>query len=130
MKELTHEAKIAIIKILNEILVADNVVRKSEVEYLNEIIKSFEFHGEYEVEVDNMKTLQALSIIRILPIDQKNEVAKMMGKMIIVDEDINYNEVKLYNSFCESCDIKSSFNIEEYPEYLLSGSFTDFTDRV
>ena len=53
-----------------------------------------------------------------------------MGRMIVVDEDINYNEVTLYNSFCESCGIKSSFNIEEYPEYSLSGYFTDPIDRT
>ena len=52
----------------------------------------------------------------------------MMGKMIVIDEDINYNEVKLYNTFCESCDIKEHFNVNDYPESSLSGSFEDSED--
>ena len=53
----------------------------------------------------------------------QNEIAKMMGKMIVVDEDINYNEVKLYNAFRESCDIEKDFSVDDYPEYSLSGPF-------
>ena len=52
----------------------------------------------------------------------------MMGKMIVIDNDINYNEVKLYNAFCESCDIEKDFNVEDYPEYSLSGPFVNPED--
>jgi len=41
MEELTYNAKIAVIKVLSEILHADNIVRDSEVEYMNEVISSF-----------------------------------------------------------------------------------------
>lgn len=130
MKNLTHEEIIAIIKILNEILLADNIVRKSEAEYLDEIIKSFELNDEYKVEVDNMTTLRALSLIRILPVEIKNDIAKMMGKMIVVDKDINYNEVKLYNTFCDSCDIDNDFNIGDYPDYSISGPYVNPEDLM
>lgn len=48
--------------------------------------------------------------------------------MIIIDEDINYNEVKLYNTFCKSCDIEKNFNINDYPELSLSGPFINSED--
>ena len=35
MEELTYKAKVAVIKVLSEILHADNIVHDSEVEYLN-----------------------------------------------------------------------------------------------
>ena len=130
MKELIYDAKIAVIKLLNEILNADEFVRESEVEYMNDIIHSFELNDGYISDVDNMVTLQALSIIRELPIDIKNEVAKMLGKMIVVDKDINYNEVRLYNAFCESCNINNDFNIQDYPEYTLSGPFVNPEDLI
>lgn len=38
MKELTHNAKIAVLKILNDIVNADNIVKDVEVDYMNEII--------------------------------------------------------------------------------------------
>ena len=35
MKELTHNAKIAVLKILNDIVNADNIVKDVEVDYMN-----------------------------------------------------------------------------------------------
>ena len=130
MEEFTYKAKIAIIKVLSEILHADNIVHDSEVEYMSEVISSFNLDINYQADVDNLMTLQALSTIRELSIAQKSEVAKMMGKMIVADKDINYNEVKLYNAFCQSCDIEKDFSVEDYPEMTLSGPFVNPEDLM
>ena len=130
MEELTYKEKIAVIKVLSEILHADNIVHDSEVEYMNEVIKSFNLDGNYQSDVDSLITLQALSTIRELSVAQKGKVAKMMGKMIVIDKDINYNEVKLYNAFCESCDIEKDFNVDNYPEFSLSGPFVNPEDLM
>ena len=126
MKELTHNAKIAVLKILNDIVNADNIVKNVEVDYMNEIARSFELADNYMVEVNNLVTLQALAIVRTLSTDLKEEIAQMMGKMIIINKDINYNEVKLYNAVCESCNIERNFNIEDYPpEGTISGAYVN-----
>ena len=126
MKELTHNAKIAVLKILNDIVNADNIVKDVEVDYMNEIARSFELADNYMVEVNNLVTLQALAIVRTLSTDLKEEIAQMMGKMIIINKDINYNEVKLYNAVCESCNIERNFNIEDYPpEVTISGTYVN-----
>ena len=124
MKELTHNAKIAVLKILNDIVNADNIVKDVEVDYMNEIARSFELADNYMDEVNNLVTLQALAIVRTLSTDLKQEIAQMMGKMIVIDKDINYNEVKLYNAVCESCNIERNFNIEDYPSGVtISGTY-------
>ncbi|KGF28415.1 MAG: hypothetical protein HXN40_09145 [Prevotella histicola] len=128
MEGLTYKAKLAIIKILLEILHADGIVNDSEVEYMDEVIKSFNLDENYQSDVDSLITLEALSAIRELSVDQKDKVAKMMGKMIVIDKDINYNEVKLYNTFCKSCDIGKDFNMDDYPEFSLSGPFVNSED--
>ena len=126
MKELTHNAKIAVLKILNDIVNADNIVKDVEVDYMNEIARSFELADNYMVEVNNLVTLQALAIVRTLSTDLKEEIAQMMGKMIVIDKDINYNEVKLYNAVCESCNIERNFNIEDYPpELTIRGTYVN-----
>lgn len=126
MKELTHNAKIAVLKILNDIVNADNIVKDVEVDYMNEIARSFELADNYMVEVNNLVTLQALAIVRTLSTDLKKKIAQMMGKMIVIDKDINYNEVKLYNAVCESCNIERNFNIEDYPpEVTISGTYVN-----
>ena len=128
MKELTHDAKIAVLRILNDIINADNIVKDVEVEYMNEIARSFELADNYMDEVNNLVTLQALSIVRALSVDLKEKIAQMMGKMIVIDEDINYNEVKLYNAVCESCNIERDFNVEDYPDFTFSGPFVNPED--
>ena len=126
MKELTHNAKIAVLKILNDIVNADNIVKDVEVDCMNEIARSFELADNYMVEVNNLVTLQALAIVRTLSTDLKKKIAQMMGKMIVIDKDINYNEVKLYNAVCESCNIERNFNIEDYPpEGTISGAYVN-----
>lgn len=128
MDELTHIAKIAVLSILNDIVNADSIVKDVEVDYMNEIARSFELADDFMNEVNNLVTLQALSIVRALPAELKEKIAKMMGKMIVIDKDINYNEVKLYNAVCESCNIERDFNVEDYPGFTLSGPFVNPED--
>lgn len=130
MEELTYNAKIAVLRVLKEILNADNIVHESEVAYMNDVIQSFGLDESHKSDVDNLMTLQALSTIRELSVNQKGEIAQMMGKMIVIDKDINYNEVKLYNAFCESCDIDKDFNVSDYPDYSLSGPFVNPEDLM
>ena len=125
MDKLTHNVQIAVIKVLTEIQKADNVVRDKEIDYLKDVMLSFGLCDENLSEVNDTSPSQAISIIKELPAENKNEIAKMMGRMIVVDDDINYNEVILYNTFCESFGIESNFNIEDYPEYSISGPFVE-----
>lgn len=128
MKDLTYNEKIAVLKILSDIVNADNVVCEKEIGYLNEVARSFDLIDNYKKEVDSLETPQALSIIRELPMDVKEKIIKLMGKMIVIDEDINYNEVKFYNTVCETCKIENGFNIEDYPDCTLSGPFVNPED--
>ena len=130
MKELTHNAKIAVLRILNDIVNADNIVKDVEIEYMDEIARSFKLADNYMNEVNSLVTLQALSIVRTLPTDKKEKIAQLMGKMIVIDEDINYNEVKLYNAVCESCNIEKDFNIEDYTDFTFSGPFVNPEDLM
>ena len=130
MEELTHDAKIAVLRILNDIVNADNIVKDIEVENMNEIARSFELADNYMDKVNNLVTLQALSIVRALSVDSKEKIAQIMGKMIVIDEDINYNEVKLYNAVRESCNIERDFNVEDYPGLTFSGPFVNPEDLM
>jgi uncharacterized tellurite resistance protein B-like protein len=125
-----YTEKIAVVKVLTEILKADNNAHEKEIEYLNDVISSFGLEEKYKSEADSLVTLQALSTIREMIVDKKAMVAQMMGRMIVIDKDINYNEVKLYNAFCESCDIEKDFNVQDYPDYTLSGPFVNPEDLM
>ncbi len=128
MTELTYNAKIAVLRILDDIVNADGIVKDVEVEYMNEIADSFNLTDNYMKEMKKLTTLQALSIVRTISADSKNKIAQLMGKMIVIDKDINYNEVKIYNTVCEYCNMEKDFNIEAYPNYTLSGPFVNTED--
>ena len=130
MEELNNYEKIAVAKVLTEILNADNIVHENEINYMQEIIRSFGLDNTYKYDVDNLEISKALSAIREMSPEQKKEVAKMMGKMIVIDNDINYNEVKMYNAFCETCNIEREFNVKDYPDVTLSGPFTNPEDLL
>ena len=130
MEELTYTSKIAALRLLNDILHADNIVHKCAIEYLRKITESFCLAEGYENDLNGLVTLQALSIIRELAPSQKEAIARLMGEMIVIDKDINYNEVKMYHAVCESCNIHGDFDIEDYPEYSLSGPFTNPEDLM
>ena len=117
MNNLTHMTKSAIIKILTEILSADDIVRESELQYRNDVAESFMLEQGYETEVERCDIQQALEVVKTLSAEQKSAIAQMMGTMIVIDKDINYNEVKLYNDYCAVCGMNNTFEPDEYPEY-------------
>lgn len=128
MEEFSYNTKIAILRVLTEIINADNVVHEKEIEYIDELVNQFSLDESYKTEMNNMVTLQALNTLSRLDPLQKEQVAAMMGTMIVIDKNINYNEVKLYNTICESCFINKDFRVEDYPEYSLSGPFVNPED--
>lgn len=128
MEEFAYNTKIAMLKVLTDIINADNVVHEKEIEYIDELVKLFGLDDSYKTEMNSVVTLQALNTLRQLDPKQKEQIAAMMGKMIVVDKDINYNEVELYNTICESCFINKDFRVEDYPEYSLSGPFINPED--
>lgn len=130
MEELTYETKVAVLRILNEIIYADKVVHQKEVDYLKELVCSFGLSNSYQDAINAMPTLQALTIIKSLDPTTKGLVAQLMGKMVVVDEDINYNEVQYYNMVCEACHIDNDFHVDDYPDYSLSGPFVNPEDLM
>lgn len=128
MKELEYNEKIAILKVLKDLEFADNKALDCESEYIEQLAKEYGLTADYQTEIDNLATLQAMNSISNLDQTQKKEFAKRMGRMIVVDKDINYNEIKLYNMICDSCNIEKDFHIEDYPNYSLSGPFLNPED--
>lgn len=128
METLNHNAKIAILRTLQEIMNADGIIHENEVEYMNKAILSFDLDESCKPDVEKLDLPQAIEEIKTLDYDQKMLIAQMMGKMVVIDEDINYNEVIIYNDICHQCKIEDEFNVDDYPEYSLSGPFINPED--
>lgn len=120
MKELTYNERIAVMRILKDIILADNRIDEREQLLFTEIAKTLDLDESARHDVEKLNSLLALTIIHDFKQEQKEEFAKMMGQMIVVDKDINYNEVRIYNVVNEFCNIRVEFEMDNYPEYTRS----------
>lgn len=120
MNKLTYKERIAIMRILMDIILADNKIDYREQMLFDQIAKVLDLDVSAKEDVDKQNSLLALTIIHDFAQEQKEKFAQLMGEMIVADEDINYNEVKIYNVVNEFCDIKVEFIMDNYPEYTRS----------
>ena len=109
MVEYTYQQKIAIMRILLDIIHADGIIDARETFFFEKLKDEF-LLAEEDHEVVKKNSLLALTQIKLLGEEQKEHFAKLMAQMIIVDEDINVNEVAIYNVVSEFCAINKNFN--------------------
>jgi uncharacterized tellurite resistance protein B-like protein len=115
---LTHSAQIAELRILMDIIEADRRIDHREEALFRQAVSDMGLDLSVMDEVKQLNSLLALAEIHDLSQEQKRAFARLMGRMIIVDKNINYNEVRIYNIVNEFCGINCEFRIEDYPEFL------------
>ena len=116
--EYTFQQKIAIMRILLDIIHADGIIDARETFFFNKLKEKFELKDEDHELVKSKNSLIALSQIKLLSDEQKADFAGLMSDMIIVDEDINANEVTIYDIVAEFCGINISFEERTGKEHI------------
>lgn len=96
-------------RILLDIIHADGIIDERETFFFNKLKEQFGLEDSDHEVVKQKNSLIALVQIKLLSSDQKKEIAKLMSDMIIVDEDINANEVAIYDVVTDFCKINVSF---------------------
>lgn len=118
MDNLNFQQKIAILRILLDIINADGRIDERETFYFNTIAKLLGVPANSLADVKDANSLLCLLELKGLSEENKVEVAKLMGKQVIVDQDINVNEVAIFNLVCDTCginiDLKDVVPSEEY----------------
>lgn len=107
--EYSYQQKIAALRILLDIIHADGKVDARETFFFNKLKEEFGLTEEDHELVKAKNSLIALTQIKLLSDEQKSDFARLMSNMIIVDEDINANEVAIYDAVTDFCGIKLSF---------------------
>ena len=95
--DFTYQQKIAMMRILLDIINADGIVDVRETYYFNQLMEEFEMSEDDRAIVDKKNSLLALVQLNDMSKDQKDFFASLMARMIIIDEDVNYNEVAIYD---------------------------------
>lgn len=105
MDRLTFQQKIAIMRILFDIINADGRIDARETFYFNKVANILGINDDCRSVVNEANSLLCLLEIANFDEDQKKEMTKMMGQQIVVDEDININEMAIFELVCKICNI-------------------------
>lgn len=109
MVEYSYQQKIAMMRILLDIIHADGYIDAREQHFFNELKQLFGMEEADHEFVKECNSLLALLQIREFSEEQKMGFALYMSKMIVVDGDINDNEVAIYNVVNEFCSLNKEF---------------------
>ena len=120
MVEYSYQQKIAMMRILLDIIHADGYIDAREQHFFNELKQLFDLEEADHESVKECNSLLALLQIREFSEEQKMGFALYMSKMIVVDGDIYDNEVAIYNVVNEFCSLHKEFT-DNIPEEELKG---------
>lgn len=109
MEEFSYQQKISMMRILLDIINADGKIDVRETALFKKLSADFELGEDAKTDVDAKLSLLALLEIKNFTESQKECFAKLMNNMIIVDEDVNINEVAIYDVVTKYCDIPIAF---------------------
>ena len=93
MTVFNYQQKVAMMRILLDIIHADGRIDAREVFYFNQLKEKFEISEDSRRDVEEKNSLMALAQIKMFDNEQKDYFAKLMANMIVIDEDIDANEV-------------------------------------
>ena len=110
MNIFSYQQKVAMMRILLDIIHADGRIDAREIYYFNQLKEKFEIPEDSYKDVDEKNSLMALAQIKLFDKEQKDFFADLMGNMIVVDEDINANEVLIYDVVREFTGIGKVFD--------------------
>ncbi len=108
--ELSYQQSIAMMRILLDIIHADGRIDERETFLFDQLKSEFELTEDDHHVVEKKNSLLALAQLREMDKEAKDYFAKLMSRMIIVDEDINVNEVAIYELVAEFCGINAKFD--------------------
>ena len=103
--EYKYSQKMAIVRLLLDIINIDEKIDERETLYFEKVKKELGLSPEDQFKVKDFSTLQSLSILKGMSAEQKEYYATMMENMIIADEVIEPSERFAYEDICKFCDI-------------------------
>ena len=109
MEILNHDQKIAVMRVLLDIIHADGRIDIRETNFFYKLLDELDLPKTSKGEISQKSSLIALLDIKNFTAEQKEYFAAMMDKMIKVDEDINVNEVAIYDVVIDYCQIPIPF---------------------
>ena len=104
--EFNLAEKLAIVKALDMVILADEKIAKGELVYLGQLMKLMNFDSDFVEEARKFNAKQAFMILDGLSEAKKHSLAIMLHEMAYADGELGREEVKLLFSVFENAGIK------------------------
>lgn len=100
--------KMSIVKVLLDIISVDGKIDARETRFFEEIKDRLGLGAEDHFKLREYNTLNSLSVIKEMTIEQKNVYAELMEDIILADGAIDENEQLAYDNICQFCKIDNA----------------------
>lgn len=100
MKPFNYQQRVAVLRILQDVIYADGRIDIRETELFEKLKQELCITEQIQEDVQNRSALLALCQVRALDAEQKSYLVELMRSMIVIDEDIDSHEVLVYDLVC------------------------------
>lgn len=93
--EFNLAEKLAIVKAIDEVILADGHVKRSEIDFLEQLMMILEFDVDLLDEAREITAIEAVEIIKAMTGEKKNAMSIMLREMACSDGEFNEDEFEL-----------------------------------
>ncbi|WP_299798105.1 hypothetical protein [uncultured Maribacter sp.] len=110
MIDFTEEEKLAVVKMVDYVILADSKVDPAEMRYLTQLMDRFTFDSFFVGQARNLNKDKAFKILSIMSLPKKKEVAKLLDEVAISDGFVHDKELLKIAEALGHMDIKKEFS--------------------
>lgn len=103
--DYTYIQKMSIVKVLLDIISVDGKIDARETHFFEEIKVKLDLSAEDHFRVREYNTLNCLSVIKEMTLEQKIDYRELMSGIILADGVVEENEQIAYDNICDFCGI-------------------------
>ncbi|WP_405399678.1 hypothetical protein [Maribacter sp. Asnod2-G09] len=93
MIDFTKEEKLALVKMVDYVILADSKVDPAEMRYLTQLMDRFTFDSFFVGQARNLNKDKAFKILNQMSLPKKKEVAKLLDEVAISDGFVHDKEL-------------------------------------
>lgn len=128
--EFNLAEKLAIVKAIDEVILADGEIAEGEIAYLGQLMAVLEFDMDFVNEARKFNASQAMSILRRMSEQKKHSLAIMLDQMARADGNVDEEEMKVIISVFLAAGIRIGDSTDERPKIDLSDIYFESSDHV
>lgn len=107
--EFNLAEKLAIIKALDEVILADGHVKTGEVRIINKLASVLGFSMELMEEARRVDARECMSILKAMPFGKKHALTVLLSEVANADGSVDERELKLISGILEAAGIDTSY---------------------